>query len=105
MFDVQMAAVTGVDAERNKRRSRQMFLNLFWVHAPNLLITRRNLNVHHAGGTSPKCAACDAYAARSSSIASMVAAIGSSLAKPEKIARSPISLSTTKVGRCVTWSA
>ena len=45
------------------------------------------------------------YPTISSSIASIVAAIGAALAKPEKTARSPIGESITKVGRCVTCSA
>ena len=59
---------------------------------------------HFAGG-SPKCALCAAYAAASSSIESIVAANGSSLTTPEKIARSPIAVSITKAGRCVICSA
>ena len=42
-----------------------------------------------------------AYAFASSSMAPIVASSGSSLAKPEKMARSPISVSSTNVGRCV----
>jgi hypothetical protein len=36
-------------------------------------------------------------------MASSVAANGGRVAKPEKIARSLMSLSMTNVGRCVTW--
>jgi len=60
----------------------------------------RSSNDHFAGG-SPKCALCAAYAAASSSIESRVAASGSSLTTPEKMARSPISVSITNAGRCV----
>lgn len=44
MFDVQVSAVTCVNAERNKRSSRQLLLNFFWVHDPSLSIVRRFLN-------------------------------------------------------------
>ena len=59
---------------------------------------------HFAGG-SPKCALCAAYAAASSSIPSIVAVNGSSLTTPEKMARSPISVSITNAGRCVICNA
>src|SRR5438874_7912387 len=39
-----MASVARVNTERNKRRSCQMFLNFFWVHASILLVPRRFLN-------------------------------------------------------------
>src|SRR5437763_16308154 len=39
-----MASVARVNTERNKRRSCQMFLNFFWVHASILLAPRRFLN-------------------------------------------------------------
>ncbi len=60
MFNVHMSAVTCVNAERHKWRSRQMFLNFFWVHAAILLATRHFLNANQVRGGSPKCAACDA---------------------------------------------
>lgn len=65
---------------------------------------RKNHHDHFAGG-SPKCALCAAYAAASSSIESIVAANGSILTTPEKMARSPMSVSITNAGRCVICNA
>jgi hypothetical protein len=56
----------------------------------------------HFSGGKPKCAACEAYAATSSNIASMVAANGATLTNPENTARSPMLSSMRNVGRCVT---
>ena len=36
MKDIQMFAITRVDAERNERSRSQKASNLFWVHASNL---------------------------------------------------------------------
>lgn len=51
------------------------------------------------GGGFPKCAANDSYPSASSIMESIAAASGATRANPEKRARSPISVSTTNVGR------
>jgi hypothetical protein len=53
----------------------------------------------HPGGTDPKWAAHEAYAASSAINAPIAAANGSILTTPEKFARSPIEFSIKNVGR------
>jgi hypothetical protein len=85
-----------IKVRKPKRSCRQQFrtgkVKLVTIRCPPL--------ADHFAGGSPKCALCAAYAAASSSIESIVAANGSSFTTPEKMARSPISVSITNAGRC-----
>ena len=110
-----MTATTG--PRKNSREPKESCKQSFCAGKVNLLIgiilhqqlarpkkisqpvsKRSKTGIQFFGG-SPKCALCAAYAFASSSMLSRVAAIGSSLTMPEKIARSPISVSITNVGR------
>ena len=90
-----------IKVRKPKRSCRQQFRT---GKVKLVTIRCRSPGDHFAGG-SPKCALCAAYAAASSSIESIVAANGSSLTTPEKMARSPISVSITNAGRCVICKA
>ena len=90
-----------IKLRKPKRSCRQQFR----AGKVNLVTIKCRFPANHFAGGSPKCALCAAYAAASSNIESMVAANGSSLTTPEKIARSPISVSITNAGRCVICKA
>ena len=90
-----------IKVRKQKRSCRQQFR----AGKVKLVTIRCQSPADHFAGGSPKCALCAAYAAASSSIESIVAANGSSLTTPEKMARSPISVSMTKAGRCVICKA
>src|SRR5437773_1364267 len=90
-----------IKVRKPKRSCREQFR----AGKINLVTIRFRSPVNHFAGGSPKCALCAAYAAASSSMESKVAANGSSFTTPEKMARSPISLSITNAGRCVICNA
>jgi hypothetical protein len=87
------------------RKPRRSCRQQFRTGKVKLVTIRCRSPADHLTGGSPKCALCAAYAAASSSIESIVAASGSSLTTPEKMARSPISVSMTNAGRCVSCNA